>query len=322
MNIEYLRELVALECYGSFSAASRALFTSQPNLSHHVAAMEKELGFDLLSRESGKTVAFTYEGTVMLAAAKEVVSHYDAATKRCRRLVGIPDQRITIALPLYYDSFPPLLRDAHEALVKHLNQRFEKLSIHVVHLGVADSLEELLRTGEADIGYGPGASNKQTHTMAPLTSGLAFIPLANDTIVASCAADHPLAQWGEAPLNLHDLSRFVITFANSPSSDALRHAIEACCSIEGVEVIFKPSSQKESYAAWCDSQPGQLMLAPRPFAEFGARALGRPASFVEVSLVNAQFHVGLLYQRTPANPITQEAVEFAATWAHGHNVGW
>ena len=47
MKFEYMRELLGLQRYGSFTLTSEKMFIAQPSLSRHISAMEKELGVRL-----------------------------------------------------------------------------------------------------------------------------------------------------------------------------------------------------------------------------------------------------------------------------------
>ncbi|MEY3796694.1 MAG: hypothetical protein RLZZ170_708, partial [Actinomycetota bacterium] len=44
MDLRQISSLVAIADHGSFSAAAKALFTVQSNVSAHIARLEKELG--------------------------------------------------------------------------------------------------------------------------------------------------------------------------------------------------------------------------------------------------------------------------------------
>src|SRR6185436_17321020 len=50
MDLRQLSTLVAIADHGSFSAAARALYTVQSNVSGHVARLERELGVVLVDR--------------------------------------------------------------------------------------------------------------------------------------------------------------------------------------------------------------------------------------------------------------------------------
>ncbi len=50
MKLEVLREFVVLSKYRNFTTAARELYITQPGLSNHMSAMEKELGFRVFER--------------------------------------------------------------------------------------------------------------------------------------------------------------------------------------------------------------------------------------------------------------------------------
>ncbi|HET9602519.1 MAG TPA: LysR family transcriptional regulator [Acidimicrobiales bacterium] len=69
MDLRQLAALVAVADHGSFSAAARALYTVQSNVSAHIAHLERELGVTLVDRAKGR---LTSEGDVVVARARRV----------------------------------------------------------------------------------------------------------------------------------------------------------------------------------------------------------------------------------------------------------
>jgi len=70
VDIKHLSSLVAIADNGSFSAAAKALYTGQSNVSAHIARLERELGSTLVDRNSG---ALTDEGEVVLERARRIL---------------------------------------------------------------------------------------------------------------------------------------------------------------------------------------------------------------------------------------------------------
>src|SRR3954451_13774300 len=62
MDLRQLSTLVAIADHGSFSAAARALYTVQSNVSGHVERLERELGVVLVDRQRG---GLTDEGVIV-----------------------------------------------------------------------------------------------------------------------------------------------------------------------------------------------------------------------------------------------------------------
>ena len=72
MQIETLREFIAVVQYGSFTGAAKALYLSQPTLSKHIAAFEKQIGYKLFFDE--RPLILTEAGRIPLEYARSVVS--------------------------------------------------------------------------------------------------------------------------------------------------------------------------------------------------------------------------------------------------------
>ena len=70
MDLRQLTTLVAIADHGSFSAAARALYTVQSNVSGHIARLEKELGVILVDRQRS---GLTDEGMMVVERARRVL---------------------------------------------------------------------------------------------------------------------------------------------------------------------------------------------------------------------------------------------------------
>ena len=74
MDVRQLAAIVAVADHGTFSAAARALFTVQSNVSGHVAKLERELGATLVDRANG---VLTDEGERVVERARRVLHEID-----------------------------------------------------------------------------------------------------------------------------------------------------------------------------------------------------------------------------------------------------
>jgi LysR family hydrogen peroxide-inducible transcriptional activator len=74
MDVRQLAAIVAVADHGTFSAAARALYTVQSNVSGHVAKLERELGASLVDRANG---ALTEEGERVVERARRVLNEID-----------------------------------------------------------------------------------------------------------------------------------------------------------------------------------------------------------------------------------------------------
>ena len=74
MDVRQLAAIVAVADHGTFSAAARALYTVQSNVSGHVAKLERELGVTLVDRANG---VLTEEGGRVVERARRVLHEID-----------------------------------------------------------------------------------------------------------------------------------------------------------------------------------------------------------------------------------------------------
>lgn len=74
MDIRVLRYFLAVADHKSISAASEALFLTQPTLSRQMMELEQELGVRLFQRGSkGKKLSLTEEGRLLKKRAEEIL---------------------------------------------------------------------------------------------------------------------------------------------------------------------------------------------------------------------------------------------------------
>jgi LysR family hydrogen peroxide-inducible transcriptional activator len=76
VELKQLQALVAIADHGSFSAAATALGTVQSNVSSHIARLERELGAQLVDRQSGR---LSEEGVAVVERARRVAAEVEAA---------------------------------------------------------------------------------------------------------------------------------------------------------------------------------------------------------------------------------------------------
>ena len=77
MDLRQISTLIAIADHGSFSAAARALFTTQSNVSAHIARLERELGVTLVDRSTG---GLTDEGVLVVERGRRIQRELDDIT--------------------------------------------------------------------------------------------------------------------------------------------------------------------------------------------------------------------------------------------------
>lgn len=82
VNIQYLREFLVFQSHMNYTAAAKELYISQPALSSHISALEKELDVELVSH--GRMPALTQAGRTLVEEASHLINLHDDIVEKCR----------------------------------------------------------------------------------------------------------------------------------------------------------------------------------------------------------------------------------------------
>ncbi len=96
MDLRYIRDFIAVAETKNFSEAAENLYISQPSLSGHIKAMEKELGVLLFNRTS-RHVELSRYGQLLLPYARQLVSVQDQYLSALAKARKNADKDVSIA---------------------------------------------------------------------------------------------------------------------------------------------------------------------------------------------------------------------------------
>lgn len=174
-SLRALECLVAVADSGSITQAARLLYSSQPAVSHQLAALEREVGTALIRREA-RGVRLTAAGRAAVGEARRAVEAA-ASTIRTARFTGQADGgslRLACAQSLV-SVLAPVLGDWH--------RDHPDVAISVRESTSPAELHGLIDSDEADLVLMPGAvPDRFTATV-----------VAEEEIVLVAPTDHPLA---------------------------------------------------------------------------------------------------------------------------------
>ncbi|WP_431285631.1 LysR family transcriptional regulator [Humitalea sp. 24SJ18S-53] len=183
---------VAVAEAGGFSAAADRLGISQPSVSAHVQALERELGGEpLLERHSGRPPRLTETGTMFLEQAKILLHQAQAVAAGARQHRHDAARRVVLACQPHITNFvlPRVLagfvRDSGGIEL-------------VIRSGASETVPERIRNGTADIGCMLGT---------PDLERLHCRRLGTEPYILVAAPGHPLAGRQHIPpseLEAHD----------------------------------------------------------------------------------------------------------------------
>src|ERR1700760_282085 len=98
LELRHLRYFIAVADAGSFTHAAERLFIAQPTLSQQIQRLEQIVGTPLLHRRR-EGVRLTSPGTVLLEAARDVLSAVDHAASQTRQAAGLGQPRLRFVVP-------------------------------------------------------------------------------------------------------------------------------------------------------------------------------------------------------------------------------
>lgn len=199
---QYNAFLKAVECH-SISGAASALGVSQPALTQLLGALEKELGFRLLSRGRGG-VQLTPEGRRIYDAVRAVTQ----ADARLRELAaevrdGAPDTIQIATFKSVAVNWLPAMMKEFQAL--HPEARFRLFD------GAYAEVDAYVRAGTVDFGF----------VSLPSALECELLPVKEDRLLAVLPAGHPLAAADAVPVAQFGKEP-VVSLVDSTNQDALR----------------------------------------------------------------------------------------------------
>lgn len=128
----------------NISSAARALHTSQPSVSRHLYALEKELGVSLFLRSRKRILGLTDSGREVLRTARRVISELDGLTQLANARGNEEQGHITISASQTHARY----------LLPEVVQRFRRLYPRirlVFRVGDPDHIIQSLIGGNADL---------------------------------------------------------------------------------------------------------------------------------------------------------------------------
>ncbi|MEG2934424.1 MAG: LysR family transcriptional regulator [Gordonibacter sp.] len=131
MEISHLEEFSTLVTYGSYTSAAKALFVSQPSLSRHVEALEKELGQDLLfiDRKSNQ-MTLTKAGQIVLEHASEINASFHNMLSKLDDISSMKPECIRIQNLLHLESmYDGIFEAVQNTEAQYSNVAFDYVSI-------------------------------------------------------------------------------------------------------------------------------------------------------------------------------------------------
>jgi LysR family nitrogen assimilation transcriptional regulator len=184
MDLRQLRYFIGIVQAGSVSRAADQLHVAQSAISHHLGALELELGRELVTR-GPRGVLLTEAGSILYRHAVSILRHVDLAKHDTMSALNVPSGLVSIGLPI---TLAPIL--AYELFVR-MRSGFPQIVLHMSDTKSA-LLREWLDNGRLDMAL---------LFIAEPERGLAIEPLLQEELFCvSADAD-------TAPITLADVAK-------------------------------------------------------------------------------------------------------------------
>ncbi len=145
MDSRRLQHFVAVVDHGGFTAASKAVFVSQPALSLAVKELEAELGVQLFER-IGRRVQLTPAGYALLGPARQVLRDLATGRAAVEAVAGLESGALSVA------SLPTLAADPMAELVGRFRRNHPGVRVDLAAPEDSRDLFDLIENGSCELG--------------------------------------------------------------------------------------------------------------------------------------------------------------------------
>ena len=290
MQIQQMREFVAIKERGNFSRAARSLYLTQPALSRHVQEMERELGAKLLERNR-HSVSPTEAGLKAYRCFKQIIRAYDALGSDIAGMKAGMTGTLRIGM-LYYT----IRQDFGDAM-ERFAQEYPNVEL-VRYSYQPQEVFNALEDGSIDVGPLPRANH-------PGGEPLRYQDILRSGMEALMRTGHPLAE--KDSLKLDDLRGYrTILLRDDPYSNL--------CYIEALERCgFRQDDP--IYTDNIDTVPFELQkgdavyIKPRGFSLIGYEQVIEARPILEEGLVCAKSFAWRADNDNPVLPLFLEMLK-------------
>jgi LysR family transcriptional regulator, nitrogen assimilation regulatory protein len=143
MDLRILQAFIRVAELGSIARAANVLNQTQPTISRQIAALESEVGGPLFIRHR-RGMSLSPGGEQFRDQAMQALRGLDQAKAEFAARAGEPAGTVSVGLP------PALLSVLSGPVVDRFVKAYPRVLLHV-HEAISQGLEELIRSGEADV---------------------------------------------------------------------------------------------------------------------------------------------------------------------------
>lgn len=205
MKLQQLRYLVSIVDNGlNITAASQALFTSQPGVSKQVKQLEDELSLSLFVRKGKSLTGLTDAGQEVVGRARKILNEVGNIKSLSSELSG--QQKGDLVVATTHTQARYVLPD----LLERFHGKYPDISISL-HQGTSDRIAHQVQEQKVDFAIASGHND--------LFGDLVTFPVYRWERIILVLPDHPLAK--KKQVGLKDLARYpIISYTHSFDADS------------------------------------------------------------------------------------------------------
>ena len=249
MELRDLRSFLAVVRCGSFTAAAAELGYTQSAVSQQVAALELELGQQLLLR---RPVRPTPAGDRLVEHATRILLRVDAARSELAHLDEAPPKVFVGVCPL---AAPWLLASA----LRQLRSHSASLQVTVRSIDPASAAAEVA-TGRVDLALVDGIAGPDEPLSVADAGLLSSVALVESALVVALPADHPLCNRSSIDLDVRADAPWIV--APGLASTGRAHPLGAGTTAPLASVVYEGSDLPTLLALVAAGHGAALLPAP------------------------------------------------------------
>ncbi|MGN7396691.1 LysR family transcriptional regulator [Peribacillus frigoritolerans] len=274
MELRQLRYVLMVAEERSFSKAADKVHIAQPSLSQQVIKLEKELGVQLLERQSGN-IQVTYAGQRFIDQASKIIDQVELLKKEMQDMADMNKGQLIIgSLPITGAHLLPLA-------LPILQKDFPGVELILIEEKTAN-LENLTARGQTDVSL---------LSMPIKDPSLEVIPLLEEEILMVVPSNHPFSKKSEIALNECRNESFIFL----KKEQGFREISERLCGLAGFEPkVFFESANLETVQSLVAAGMG-ITLIPKMVAR--RKTLSSNLVYIPICDVPAKRNLVLSYKK-------------------------
>lgn len=217
VELHQLRYVVQVAKHLHFSKAATELYLSQPNLSHQISKLEREIGVSLYERKT-RSVKLTPAGEIFVSHAEKILAELGALQQAMQECGGRSTGDINIGV----------LSAGGQRLISHFpafQNQYPGVHLRLVEGAGSPELIHMLQSGQIDIAYLIQPSTNQTDNK------IRFDPLIKGSVVLIVGEKHRFAAKKRIAFSELSEERFVFP----PRALSMHNIILNACHASGFE---------------------------------------------------------------------------------------